>query len=116
MGYVRNWRGTTDTPNDLSTIYNLTWQPIMVKRSNDDSRNVGVTSELDEDTIIFEIKAKLVELGDSSLKENYVGKYLAIVEDHIRPMVMKGDVWISSDLKSYLVTGFNGDMVKLNEN
>lgn len=111
MSYVRNWRGTTEPPNALESIHNLTWQPIMVRRSGDENRNVGVTAELDDNTTLFEIKAKLTRATDG--KEN---SFIAIVEAHILPMMMINDNWLDNTAKEYTVKSISKGIIILDEN
>lgn len=109
MNYMRNWRGSINPVNDLEAIHLLEWQPITVKRAVFNSSNVGVDRELDDETLIFEIKAKLTEIAE---KEK---TFIAVVEKHIVPMLARDDVWIDGNLRSYLVKNIENEVIYLDE-
>lgn len=114
MGIARNWIGLNTSPTEgQKDILEIGWQAVMVKRTNDDNRNVGITAELDEDTIIFEIKARIDPLSGNEETKYWVG----LVEAHILPMVKRNDHWLTQkpnkEVQQYRVVSINADEILL---
>lgn len=88
---IREWHGLNNNQTTGQKIlHEIGWQPVMVKRMVDSSENVGIDSEYTPEVITFEIKARIDPMGGKDFKENYI----ALVEDHIRPMMKVYDVWL----------------------
>ena len=110
----RAWRGTDTVPEEgQKQIHELGWENVTVKRTSDNNRNVGVTAELDSEEEVFTIKGRIDPLESKQKTKQWVG----LVEEHILPMMMKGDRWYTQKpnekVQGYKVVSIDGDEIIL---
>lgn len=114
MNTLRNWKTTDNNANQgQGILHTVGWVPVMVKRANDESRSVGVLSELDDELITFDIRARI----DPMESKEGTKRWLGLVETHLIPMMSKGDHWLAQQpdgrILEYLVKDINGDEIEL---